>query len=423
MTHLDKAIELDPGLAQAHLKKGIFNLATGNIKSGESDLQNAVAAAPEVLNSRLLLATYYLKTKNYPAAIKTLKDGLRATPDSALIYNYLAAVYFAQKNTGDALASLNKAKSLKPDYLAPYFNLANYHASRQDYPAAINEYQLALKAVPNNLMSNLKLAGLYELTGDKEQAESHYKQANATGEVPGCLAYAAYLQRSGKRDQSLEVLKTGQAAHADAPALIKALGVSLEASGQSDEAVKMYARLESLAPGNGNPLLIAAHLRKGNAAAANEIAARVVSEKPNAEYGYLLQAAIHEHLKEWPAAEDKLKRGITLCKPNLALKMKLAGLYSGQGKQDPALQLYDEILREQPKFAPAVFAKGAIFDVRGNKAKAVELYKSALDARRELCAGPEQSGLSADGGLWQPQRGSATGDQGLSAHARGCRGH
>ncbi len=300
-------------------------------------------------------------------------------PDSALIYNYLAAAYFAQKNSSEAIASLNKAKSLKPDYLAPYYNLANYHVSRRDLPAAINEYQLALKAVPNNLMTNLKLAELYELTGDKERAESHYKQANATGEVPGCLAYAAYLQRSGKRDQSLEVLKTGQAAHADAPALIKALGVSLEASGQSDEAVKMYARLESLAPGNGNPLLIAAHLRKGNAAAANEIAARVVSEKPNAEYGYLLQAAIHEHLKEWPAAEDKLKRGIALCKPNLALKMKLAGLYSGQGKQDPALQLYDEILREQPKFAPAVFAKGAIFDVRGNKAKALELYKSALD--------------------------------------------
>lgn len=384
MKHLDKALELDPDLAQAHLKKGLFNLSTGNLKTGEVDLQNAVAAAPEVLNNRMLLANHYLRTKNYPLALKTMQQGLTNSPDSAILYNNMSAVHFAQKNTAEALASLEKAKKLKPDYLSPYFNLANYYVSRQDYPAAIKEYQQALAAVPNNLTSILKLAGLYELSGDKDQAELHYKQASTTGDPAGYMAYAAYLSRIGQKDNSLEVLKSGSAAHPDNPNLTRALGVIYQVNGQSDAAIKMFTHLEKIAPGNGSPLLIAVYLQNDNVTAANEIARQVIAEHPDTEYGYLLQTAIYEHRKEWAAAEDNLKRGITACKQDLNLKMKLASVYAAQKKTAQALQIYDEVLFVQPKFAPALFAKGAIYDSQGNKAKAQELYKATLELEEDF---------------------------------------
>jgi len=378
MLHLDKAIEIDPELAQAHVKKGLFNLSSGNLKRGEADLQKAVATAPEVLNTRLLLANYYLRVQNYPLALKTLQEGLGDSADSAVLYNNMAAAYFGQKKTTEALASLQKAKEIKADYLSPYFNLANYHVSHRDYPAAIKEYQAALKAVPSNQNATLKLAGLYELTGDKVQAEEQFRQASTTGEPAGYLAYAAYLLRNGQQAKSLEVLKAGQAARPNDPNLIMALGTALQATGQFDEAIKLFARLEEIAPRKGSPLLIAAHLQKGNVAAANDIAVRAISASPDSEYGYLLQSAIYEHGKDWSAAEVNLKRGIVACKQDLALRMKLATIYSAQGKSAEALQSYEELLREQPKFVPAIFAKGTLYAAQGNKLKAQEMYQAAL---------------------------------------------
>ena len=131
MEYIDKAVQINPELAQAHLKKGLFNMALGNKKQGELDLANAVDAAPETLNMRLLLASYYLRQHNYPMASETILEGLTITPDSAVLYNLLAAVKFGQNKPDEAIEALNEAKRHKPDYFTPYFNLANYYVRHQ----------------------------------------------------------------------------------------------------------------------------------------------------------------------------------------------------------------------------------------------------------------------------------------------------
>jgi putative PEP-CTERM system TPR-repeat lipoprotein len=268
MVHLDKAIEIQPNLPQVHIRKGLFNLATGKVRSGEIDLQNAVAVAPELLNTRLLLASHYLRVKNYPQALKTLQAGINTSPDSAILYNLMAAAYFAQKKDGEAIDCLNKAKSIKPEYLAPYYNLAGYHISRHNYPAAVREYQQALQSVPNNLSTLVRLANLYELTGDQTQAEAYFQKASATGDPGGFLVYARFLDRSGQKDKSFNLLKAGQGAPPDNPDLIRALGFALESRGLFDEAIKLYPLLEKSSPQASLSLLLNAHLKNGNLAAA-----------------------------------------------------------------------------------------------------------------------------------------------------------
>jgi putative PEP-CTERM system TPR-repeat lipoprotein len=378
MVHLDKAVEIQPNLPQAHVRKGLFNIVTGKVRAGEVDLQNAVAVAPELLNSRLLLASHYLRVQNYPMALKTLQTGINTSPDSAILYNLMAAAYFAQKKDGEAVDCLSKAKSIKPEYLAPYHNLAGYYVSRHNYPAAVKEYQQALQSVPNNLPTLVKLANLYEITGDQAQAEVNYQKASATGEPGGFLVYARYLDRSGQKDKSLNLLKAGQAAHPDHLDLIRALGSNLESRGQFGEAIKLYLLLEKNSPQVSLSLLLNAHLKNGDLAAANQLANRVVSEQPAAEFGYLMQFFIHEYRKDWAAAEDSLIRGIASCREHSALKMKLAGVYNGKGDSQRALQIYDEILLKHPEHVDATFAKAATFDRQGNKLKAQELYRSVL---------------------------------------------
>ena len=127
------------------------------------------------------------------------------------------------------------------------------------------------------------------------------------------------------------------------------------------------------------PLLISVQLRKGDFAAANETATRVISEHPKAEYGYLLLAAIHQYRKEWSLAETVVKRGLKSTGDSIALNMNLAHIYSSQGKHENAQDVYNAILEKHADFIPAIFGNAAIYDLMGNKRQAQELYKEILE--------------------------------------------
>ncbi len=379
MQELNLAIEVDPSLAGAYLKKGLFNLATGNNSQGVADLQDALTAAPEILNTRLLLATYYLKQHNYPMAIKVLEEGLNGSSDNALTYNYMAAAYFAQKKRDEAVASLQKAKAAKPDYLAPYFNLANFYIGRGEHQAALDELLAAAAIAPDNLQIQLKLASLYELTGDTSNAEQHYRVAKEANEASGYVALAAFFARSGQKEKSLEMLRSGYDSHPDNRLIMVTLGKELQNLEQFDEADKVYIHLEETFPGKGLPLQLGSQLRKGDFTAANEIASQVIAEHPKAEYGYLLLSAIHEYRKEWSLAETVVMNGLKFSEESNALNMKLAHIYAARREYDEALGVYDAILVKHTDFIPAIFGKGTLYDLLGNKRLAQKMYRHVLE--------------------------------------------
>lgn len=383
MAHLNMAVRLEPKLVIEHFRKGPIALPAGTYQKGAPDLHVALAKAAEILNPRLLLATYYLLVQNYPQAIEIMQEGLSDSPESAILYNSMATAYFALKQPAEAITSLKKARALKPDYLDPYFNMANYHISRGDYPAAVGEYQQALAVVPNSLIATIRLAGLYELSGDSKQAASLYQRASMAGKAEGILAYAGYLSRTGQYASCLEVLKNGTAANPDDINLNKALGLVLLAAGQADDAIRAFQRVEKISPADGSKLLVETHLLRGDVAAANHIAEKVIAEHPLTDYGYLLKSLIHQQRKDWPAAEAILKTGIESCAQDEELLTKLADIYFAQGKNQQAMKIYDEILMAQPRYVPAIFGKGIIYDGQGNKTKAQEFYLSALAVNSE----------------------------------------
>jgi len=59
--------------------------------------------------------------------------------------------------------------------------------------------------------------------------------------------------------------------------------------------------------------------------------------------------------------------------------LRLASLYSQSGSYDNALKVFDDILSENPNLIPALFAKASIYDMKGDKKKAENLYEEILD--------------------------------------------
>ncbi len=378
MEKLDKALEIDPSLADAHLKKGLFNLAKGNPQRAEAELVAAVGIAPEHLNTRLLLAGHYLRQQNYTGALDTLQEGLSNRPQDALLYNYMAAAWFARKNNDRAVDALQKAKAIKQDYFAPYFNLANYYAASSQPQKALEEYRGVLRIDPNNLKALLRLAALQELTGDHEGALASNQAARHTGDPEGFLALARYHARQDRMEQALEVLKAAHVDHPAHPELLEMLGKVLIDRNQNEEAARVFGLLEKAQEGKGLPLVIGTYIRNGEIEKALGLAREKIDERPDSYYGYWLLASVHEKLGDRARAEQVLNKGIATVPDDLHLPMKLAALYAGAGRNQEAIATYESIRAAQPEFLPAVFGLAALHDGLGDKRRARTLYQEIL---------------------------------------------
>ena len=113
--HLKKAIEIDPGFANAYNSLGYTLLEqTKRIKEAERYINQAYQLDPRnpyILDSKGWLA---FKQKKYAKAVEYLNDALKLQKELD-IYLHLAEVYWAQGNKRKATEVLKEAEKLWPD--------------------------------------------------------------------------------------------------------------------------------------------------------------------------------------------------------------------------------------------------------------------------------------------------------------------
>lgn len=378
MAELERATEIDPGLADAHLKRGIFHLAKGEGVQGEIDLVKAVAAAPEVLNSRLMLVTHYLRQKNYSAAIETLQAGMDGSPADALLGNYLAAAYFSQKKPELALQALQKAKLANSAYLTPYFNLASYYATKADYPKALTEYQSVLQLDNKNIKALFGMAAIYNLQGLPAELDKIYQKLEATGVEEGFVAAATYQIKQKKFVEALAIVERGLDQYKTAPALLEIEGGLYLQQKQFEKAESSFIRLSGVAPERGSEFLLRLYLSNNQLDNAKALVADLLKSSSDQDYAYLLASGLALSQKQPEEAIKLLQQGSERVKNKLRIQMQLAGVYQGKGAVQQAEQTYQQVVEEFPRFSPAYTSLGFINEARGDKGKALDLYRLAL---------------------------------------------
>jgi len=113
--HLERAVELNPSLAEAHTALGEARLQLGLLAEAEASFEAAFEHGARTLRDRLLLARVRLARDRDEEALATLDEATRAFPNSATAWAYLAE---AQARTGrltEARESLRQAEEHDPD--------------------------------------------------------------------------------------------------------------------------------------------------------------------------------------------------------------------------------------------------------------------------------------------------------------------
>jgi putative PEP-CTERM system TPR-repeat lipoprotein len=374
----DRAIEIDPGVADVYLNKGRAQITSGETELAESVLQEALSLSPGILNARLILASLYVHRENYIDAVEILQEGLAGTAADALLYNYLAGIFFKQKDSETALINLKKAKSADPAYLTPSFNLASYYLAKAEYDKAISEFLSILSQDSGNFNSLIGLGLTYELTGQVELATSIYDRMLESRDPQAAFHVSQHYIRGKRYNEALNLIDSALRNTPSSILLNELKAFTLLKTGQTDKAQGTLEYLEKLESGRGYPKLITLLLKQGQNAQADKIAENVIKIHPESNYGYLLYSSIFETRRQFDRAVEILKQGLSAVSGDARLSLQLGRVYEKIRNTNEAIGVYQEIIGSNPDYYLGFFSLGALYDRLGNKKEAQAFYQKTI---------------------------------------------
>jgi TolB-like protein/Tfp pilus assembly protein PilF len=214
--YCDKAIKLDPSLAEAYFCRGEYYKSINNIKKAESDLKKSVELKPNYDQAYGRLSTlYYENIGNYIDALKFLNRAMKTAKipyNRSQGYKHYANIYM---NIGDwkkSLLNFQKEKELNPWANNIYLNYM-----------VQGKFQTALEVIENNpkkdinSLDYLSQLGLINLMLEKNDlAVQYYKNweekiknenSNDYKEISNWIRYGLALTRIGKTEAGITMMK------------------------------------------------------------------------------------------------------------------------------------------------------------------------------------------------------------------------
>ena len=133
------ALEMQPYLAPAHEYYGWYLVAVGETQAGLAESRRAVELDPLSAEANTVLGFNLLFARSYDEAVRQLRTAVTVDPDYFWSHEYLGRALAQQKQWAEALAELNKARA-SPGSFAPEIDsaIARVCAARGDRAQALS---------------------------------------------------------------------------------------------------------------------------------------------------------------------------------------------------------------------------------------------------------------------------------------------
>jgi predicted O-linked N-acetylglucosamine transferase (SPINDLY family) len=371
----------------------------GQFPSAVKFCQKMTSKHPSFSDANNLLGAIALGSKDYATAFDSFNKAVTSNEKNASYHNNLGIALRGLQRLEEARQSYEKAIELQENYPDAYFNLGNVlrdlgeddkaveafcHATtlKSDYHGAWNNLGNTLRALkrPNEAADAYRTALSIR---DDEQTRSN-------------LAFA--LRESGNNATSLDLQRETVAAQPDNAALHFNLANALRDSDLIDEAMSHYRYALALEPNYAAAAnnLGSIWMKKGEALAALECYQRAVFFDPtnsdyfanvgNAESGLATQGNTSTAFKHYPRAVKAIRKAIEL-KPdceayyyNLANYLRVWLLRDSQAQitLDEIEAIYKRAIEIKPDFADAWNNLGGLYSDHGRDESAIEAYQQAL---------------------------------------------
>ncbi|MDX2041917.1 MAG: tetratricopeptide repeat protein [Acidobacteriota bacterium] len=206
-----KAIELDPMLAEAHASLGAAIAATygGDHNIAHREFETAIQMNPNYTPARVYYAVDLAGENRLEEALQHAAIARQLDPVSAPINVTYGMLLGRLRRPNEAINQLRKALELDPNNIRAHWGLGLVYEQLGRYDEAITEHQLALKASNGGILALASVGRVHALTGRRVEAEKVLQQMlekDRNGERHPYYLAALYLAL-GDKDTAFDVLE------------------------------------------------------------------------------------------------------------------------------------------------------------------------------------------------------------------------
>jgi tetratricopeptide (TPR) repeat protein len=263
IAQFQNALQINPGLAVAHYDLGIALLRRGAVNDAIFQYQQALQINPDYADAHNNLGNALLQKGAVDDAITHFQTALQINPDYADAHNNLGNALLQKGAVDDAITHFQTALQIKPRYAEAHYDLGNALFRKGNVDGAILQYQQALQLNPDyaKACNNLGFALLQK--GNVAEAISHYQKAlqinpdfaDAENNLAWLLATSPQASlRNGSQAVQL-ARRANQLAGDGNPIFLDTLAAAFAESGQFPEAVETAQRALQLAETQSNTAL------------------------------------------------------------------------------------------------------------------------------------------------------------------------
>ena len=210
------ALELDPGLAQAHASLG-FSLQhyDFDLAGAETELRRAIEIDPVYEIAHIWLAANQAAMGRFEEAIAEANHAVRLDPLSRAINSILAQIYWLARRYDEVIVQAKKALEVFPHLPLLHLSLGYGYLKKGQYESAIEEVRTAVELSKNAPNFLTVLAETYAIAGRDTEARrgleklrelsgTHYVTPYILGRIHAALQ---------EKDQALNLLEVACQEH------------------------------------------------------------------------------------------------------------------------------------------------------------------------------------------------------------------
>jgi len=250
-SEMKKALDLDSKSPDVHFALAQLYRAEGRLKEKEEAIQQAIDLAPDSWTYHNWRNAEYRDQGNYEGARKELEIAARLSPDNPLIYNNLGIVLARMRNFDAAERAYLKSNELEPR-ARTLGNLATIHYLRGRYDKAAEVLKQAVLLEPKSYILHANLAAaLDRIPASRAEALEVYRKAivlaepvlKSTPNDPRLLGnLASYEALLGNREKALGLIRRAIALRPDSPDVANRAVAVYEFLKERNEAMKWAAK-------------------------------------------------------------------------------------------------------------------------------------------------------------------------------------
>ena len=215
---VEKALELDAKLAEAHSANGIIQSAyEWKWQEAEKSFQRAIALNPNYATAHQWYGLYLTLVGRFDEAMKEIRIAQQLDPLSIIIHaNAGWTLYFAGRYD-EAIQELEKGRDLDPNFPLVYQILGYIYIEKGDTAKGVEMIAKSVDLAPDNLIFEADLAWAYAMSGRNEKARQLLEQLERISLNTYVPPYhlAGICVGLGDKDCALQWLQRAYEEHSD----------------------------------------------------------------------------------------------------------------------------------------------------------------------------------------------------------------